>query len=98
VGQAPPAYLLTGERWLVISLDDCTKGIATVLVATVVLADLIGREVIPNEMVKYSRAIGEITLKYFHTAGHPRGVHNPSPRSLAQVKSVRASNPRWGGE
>jgi len=39
VGQAPPAYLLTGERWLVISLDDCTKGIATVLVATVVLAD-----------------------------------------------------------
>jgi hypothetical protein len=66
-------------------LRDCTKQEFMLLVAIASLAAQL-----PKDLIDYTRALGEITTSYFSTPGGKRGDHNPSSRSVATPRSVRA--------
>lgn len=47
---------------------------------------------LPSPSIHYIAAFGEISRRYFDSSvGGRRGVHNPSPGSLAQTHTIRAS-------
>jgi hypothetical protein len=70
------------------TLDECTNEEIAILALMNSLAAQL-----PGDLVEYTRAIGEINRRYFHQAGKKRGVHNPSPGSVALTRSVRATQP-----
>lgn len=72
-----------------LGLRDCTPNEQMILVAMASLASQL-----PRELASYTMALIEINRNYFGPVPKP-GVHNPSPGSLAQTRTVRAGK-RFG--
>lgn len=71
-------------------LKDCTEAEIMVLMALMTLAAQL-----PRDLVDYTHSLGELREKYFSTKAGARGEHNPSGRSLAKARSIRATE-RYG--
>lgn len=72
-------------------LKDCSDQEFLLLHAIVQLA-----KQLPYELVEYTRAVGDMTQRYFSAAGAPKHRnHNPSPGSVALTRDVRVA-PKWG--
>ena len=72
------------------SLDLCSDAEKIVLIAIATLA-----KSLKNPSQHYINALGEITSRFTKKGGGARGVHNPSPGSLAQTHEVMVTR-RYG--
>lgn len=68
------------------SLDECSPDEATILVAILALAMQL-----PQDMVRYTRAFGEVRSRYFHRDSVRKPYTPPPPNS-----SMRHTRPGFG--
>lgn len=71
-------------------LKHCTDQELALLTAMLAIA-----KQLPRDLIEYTPAIGELSKSFKGGGGLPHIDHNPSRRSLAQSRSVRATE-RFG--